>query len=280
MSRNLDRALEAIDEVLGHEGQSSPEEGYGVDRPGSCWRCLARDAETDTELCALCADYLKGETDEDPTAPGPRRGHRFLPDEIRDAVIYPSSYAVVDERHEFPQGIRVTDVVARWGTPPSDRPRHVGPFPLEVSRALPRDSVAFVPSISPPFTGERGRPSPIQRAAECEQAIAVIARAFEVDPEALERMAEAMRRIGVAWQEAMDSIRTVFTAAAEELRETFERFAEEHQDAEDERRERDRDRSRRALALYRRDPRRTLGPDLRATEAPRRAPHPNPRRRS
>lgn len=250
MSRNLDRALEAIDEVLGHEGQTSPEEGYGVDRPGSCWRCLARAAETDTELCALCADYLNGDTDQDPTEEPVGPFTSYVRDGLRRHVVM-----------DVP--VRVTDFVARWGTPPT-------------REGALRSSITYeVTPIIPPALR-----SPIQQAAEREQAIAVVARALEVSPEALENFAEGMRRIGVAAEEAMATIRRVFETTADALRETFERFAEEHQEAEDERRERDRARSRRALALYRRDPRRTLGPDLRATEAPRRAPHPNPRRRS
>ena len=272
MSRNLDRALEAIDEVLGHEGQSSPEVGYGVDRPGSCWRCLARDAEGDAELCSPCSAFLKGDTEEDPTAPptgfaGVVRAeleesfHRYAFGGPRgpraDAAVFPDG-----EVRAIPRGIRVSDVVARWGTPPR--------------QGRLRSSITYeVTPIIPPALR-----SPIQQAAEREQAIATLARVFEVDQEALESFAEGIRRIGVAAEEAMATIRHVFETTAEALRETFETFAATIEDAEEERRERDRDRSRRALALYRRDPRRTLGPDLRATEAPRRAPHPNPRRRS
>jgi len=267
VSRNLDRALEAIDEVLGHEGQSSPEHGYGVDRPGSCWRCLARDAEGDAELCAPCAAYLKGDTDEEPDAPARFPGVNVADLIARRRIPHGIRYhAVMDERGEIatPRGVRVTDVVAHWGTPPSEGLRH---------RFV--EGPALVYSIQPVIPTAL-RPA-AREAADREQAIATLARVFEVDREALESFAEGIRRIGVAAEEAMAAIRHVFETTAESLRETFEAFAEELvEDAA----ERSRARNREAIARYRRDPRRTLGPDLRATEAPRRPPHPNPRRRS
>lgn len=184
MSRNLDRALEALDAGL----QSSPEASYGFDRLDRCWRCLKHPFEegSESELCAGCRAHLLGDG---PDPRIPTRLELVISDELREAL---ERRLLEGDGTGRPEGLaaaleRAYDVVV-WpdGT---------------VSE---RDALGF-------------DPGPMISTADLEELVAFARRVFEGFAEAARRIAEALASID--WTPILEELERI----AERARETSRR---------------------------------------------------------